>query len=241
MDAERYITFSRNYLPDLFNYVVPVVDGNEIASGVMVNVRGRHFVATAQHCIRHNPRVMRSEVRLEQNRIVQTRALRVIGRGWHDSLDIGYLEVEDAIGPELGWDQLSGKCVVEGAVHIIGYPEVLTQLDMSRKNVSLCVACFGTSVMEQTDEFLKLDYPKEGLKPNDAGELVKSEFPEHPRGFSGGGCFGVSSSTSDSGIEKIEYHLLGVQYEWHKGERWVKVVPIKRWCDLLTEKAFIGE
>ena len=28
---------------------------NQIGSGVLVNMEGRHFVATAAHCIRRNP------------------------------------------------------------------------------------------------------------------------------------------------------------------------------------------
>jgi len=36
-------------------------------------------------------------------------------------------------------------------------------------------------------------------------------------------------------LEIIEYKLLGIQYEWHGGERWVKAVPIKHWVDFVKK------
>jgi hypothetical protein len=53
MDENR--EFYTLHLPQLVNYVVPVIqlkDGKlEIASGVLVRAAEKHFVATSKHCV----------------------------------------------------------------------------------------------------------------------------------------------------------------------------------------------
>ena len=51
------------HFPELYKYVVTIGDHDGsgqpiIGSGVLVNIKGRHFVATAQHCIRNNPAIL---------------------------------------------------------------------------------------------------------------------------------------------------------------------------------------
>jgi len=61
---DEYREFYTLHLPHLISYVVPVLQSKngrvEIGSGVLVNADGRHFVATAKHCIDADVRVIRS-------------------------------------------------------------------------------------------------------------------------------------------------------------------------------------
>ena len=230
-----YAEFSANYLPDLFCYVVPIHIGDDkLGSGVLVNYQGRHIVATAKHCIENKPRVFVPTVRIGSHETVRTRQLRVIRVELHDELDIGYLEIEDPNCHELQTNQLCQKRIMGGMVHVIGYPSVMAFVDWSSMNFSVCGAAFGTTLIEETDEYLKFDYPKQGSKFDPVQKAwMPSLFPESPHGFSGGGCFGVASSIVRR-VQIIEYKLLGIQYAWSEDGRWVKVIPISHLCDLLA-------
>jgi hypothetical protein len=230
-----YAEFAANYLPDLFNYVVPILNGNkELGSGVLVNWQGRHLVATARHCIENKPRVFRPTSRLEQNKNVTTHQLRILRTEWHDTLDIGYLETDDPDAAELGADQLCNDRIADGMAHIVGFPTIMARVDWPNRNISICGGSFSTTLVEETDDFLKFDYPKQGSRYDPAtGGWRPSTFPETPHGFSGGGCFGVVSGAAGS-IRTVAYKLLGIQASWSSDGRWVKVVPIKHLSDLLA-------
>jgi hypothetical protein len=232
-----YWDFRSHYLPDLFNYVVAIVfreDGKDkIGSGVLVNVQGRHFVATAEHCLRENVRVMRPHGRLEEKNIAPARSLLVLRQGRHETLDVGYLEIVDPRCLELNWGQLDTTLIVGGLAHVVGYPKVMNLIDWERRELSVCAAAFGSQMIEATDEYLKFVYPVGGFRWDDkAGQWFPSPFPETPEGFSGGGCFGVEQDDR-RGFTQIRYNLLGIDYSWSWDGRWVKVEPIKQWCDLL--------
>ena len=68
MDTAREIhqEFSELYLKDLINFAVFVQYWTDeevyCASGVLVNVKGRHFVATAEHCVRKSTELGKSVV-----------------------------------------------------------------------------------------------------------------------------------------------------------------------------------
>ncbi len=235
-DLTRYAEFSTNYLPDFFNYVVPILNANgELGSGVLVNCRGRHIVATAKHCIENKPRVFRPTSRIGQNETVSMRQLRILGARLHDMLDIGFLEIEDPDRGEMTADQLREYHITDGMVHIIGYPMVMAQVDWPNSNVEVWCGSFGTTLLKATEEFLKFDYPKVGSKLNPANnEWIPSTFPETPHGFSGGGCFGMTAGAAGH-LQVIEYKLVGIQSSWSEVGRWVKVIPIKHLCDLLAQ------
>jgi hypothetical protein len=121
------------YLPNLINYVVPVIQerknkGAQIGSGVLVGAEGRHFIATAGHCIDAvdaRVRAVRSSKPLRPHPAPNTpsRDLETLDRGWHDTLDLGYLVIADPECPELRWDQLCDRQIAEGLVHFVGYPK----------------------------------------------------------------------------------------------------------------------
>jgi hypothetical protein len=233
-DSQRYDHFIANYLPDLVNYVVPIFNGNnELGSGVVINDHGRHFVVTAKHCIEHQPRVFRPVARVENRKEVGTRQIAVMRTVLHETLDIGYLQLEESSGSELTPSQLCSDRIVDGMVHVIGYPTALAYIDLPNKNASVSCGSFATTLIEEADEYLKLEYPRFGYRPNEAGQWEPSLFPETPKGFSGGGCFGVAFSTTGL-IQTVEYKLLGIQSSWSEDGRWVKVIPIKHFSGLLS-------
>src|SRR5262245_31534967 len=127
MDENR--EFYTLHLPHLISYVVPVVQSKrgdvEVGSGVLVKVGKRHFVATAQHCIEADVRVVRSMAPFLGSSTTGTRELRILDRGSHESLDLGFLEIKDPECAELDWDQLSDERIGGGMVHVVGYPTVL--------------------------------------------------------------------------------------------------------------------
>lgn len=231
------------HLPQLARYVVPVVELRkgkyQLGSGVLVGVGGRHFVATARHCIEGDVRVYRSVSPGQQTGTVATQTIPIIGRGWHDTLDLGYLEIADPGCGELGWDQLCPDRIVDGMAQFIGYPECLVETDPVSyggvTNVSIAPGTFGTTLREETPDRMTFDFPEVGRRYNEAtGEWHDSPFPETPRGFSGGGCFGVV----DPGgiIPQVQYKLLAIEYAWLVSQRVVCAVPIQRWCELMTER-----
>lgn len=239
MDEDR--EFYTVHLPHLVSYVVPVLQstkrGIEVASGVLVNAGGRHFVATAKHCIDANVRVVRSTNPL-QPAGTTCRPLHINGRGWHDTLDLGYLEIADPECAELCWDQLCNDRIASGLVQFVGYPEVLVKPILTSQgkltDVSLAVGTFGTSLKNETDDRMAFDYPKIGMKYDEAtGTWYENPFPNSPRGFSGGACFAVAKPHGL--IRQVQYKLLAIQYAWNERDS-VFAVPVKRWCELLTER-----
>jgi hypothetical protein len=243
MDEDR--AFYTLHLPHLISYVVPVLQSKkgrvEIGSGVLVDASGRHFVATAKHCIDADVRVVCSTNPLKRAGTTSARPLHILGRGWHDTLDLGYLEIADPECAELRWDQLCNDRIVSGMAQFVGYPEVLVEpiqtFPGKLTDVSLAAGTFGTTLKEETDDRMTFAYPEVGTKYDEAtGTWYKSPFPKTPRGFSGGACFGVAKPPGL--ITQVQYKLLAIQYAWNERDS-VFAMPVKRWCELLTEHGLV--
>lgn len=190
---DEYREFYTLHLPHLISYVVPVLQskrGNvEIGSGVLVNANGRHFIATAKHCIDADVRVVRSTNPLQRACTTSARPLHIVKRGWHDTLDLGYLlEIADPGCAEVGWDQLCKDRVVSGMAQFVGYPEVLVEAIQTvpgkLTDVSLAAGTFGTTLKEETDDRMTFDYPKIGAKYEEARERGTKGLSRKPRGDS---------------------------------------------------------
>src|SRR6185437_6525766 len=105
-------------------------DGTEcLGTGVMVGIGGRHLIATAAHCIRRNPRVMRKgNFFLDRHYKMATRPpVKILDRWLHPYLDSGFLEVAEAMGPEMSEGQLHCDPLKKvgdegGQFYIVGYP-----------------------------------------------------------------------------------------------------------------------
>lgn len=228
--------FNNLYLPDLLRFVVAIFSrSGELGSGVLVNVGGRHLVATAAHCIDNHPQVMICTSPVNVHRPVEMRGVRVLDTVRHpnEDIDIGYLEIEDPRSSELGWGQL-GLGAVGSEVHVVGYPTSHAKVDHASQVLTVGQNAFQTGVIEATPEYLKFHYPKQGWSYDAAtGKWVSSPFPATPKGFSGGGCFCVYKHSTGP-LEVVEYRLFGIQSCWLESGRYVKAVPIKQWCDLVV-------
>lgn len=241
-NALDYKEVETRYLPDLYQFIVPIAhvgeDGESIGSGVFINLKGRHFIATAKHCIQQDPRVIHSRFIMLDNeagtqpRFETGRPMQILNRGWHPTLDVGFLEIEEALAPEMTEDQLCFAKLTAGSVFVVGHPVCRIERFRERRELILNRCSFGTRVLEATDDYWKLEYPIAGLRAEN-GEWRGEPFPD-ANGFSGGGCFGISK-TRRAGLEVVEYRLLGIQFSWHKEERWVKVAPIKQWFEVVQQ------
>jgi len=157
---DEYREFCTLHLPHIIGYVVPLLQskkgGVEIGSGVLVNHNGHHFVATAKHCIDADVRAIRNTSTLQRAGSAEARLLNILGRGWHDSLDLGYLEIGDPKCAELGWDQLCNDRIVSGRAQFVGYPEVLIEcaqtLPGKLTDISLAAGTLGTTLSPDYSE-----------------------------------------------------------------------------------------
>ena len=230
--GEMYREHETVHNPELFKYVVMIAHEDEdteaecIGSGVLIGWQGRHLIASAAHCIRRNPRVLRgSDFYLRTDgRMGTSPPVRILTKWLHPTLDIGCLVVDEALGSELSQDQLLCGQVLSGPLHIIGYPACRIETNERLKEKTLVKSVFTTEIMEQNDDSIKLYYPEIGYRVEDERWLPEP-YIEKPNGFSGGGCFGITSQTSE--LRVIGYRLVGIQCSWRESERWVKVVPIK--------------
>jgi Trypsin-like peptidase domain len=224
------------HYPELFKYVMMIAHENEedgsesIGSGVLVGWEGRHLIATAAHCIRRNPRVMREcDFYLRTDgRMGTSPPVRILAKWLHPQLDIGFLEVDEALNAEMGEDQLFCEKVQSGPLHIIGHPTCRIETNEQLKEKTSVKSVFSTEIIEQGDDSVKLHYPVIGYRV-EGEQWVSRPFIETPHGFSGGGCFGITSQSAE--LRTIGYKLVGIQSSWHRGERWVEVVPIRHWVE----------
>ena len=235
------------HYPLLYRQVVMIVHEHEdtgapqqIGAGVLANVEGRHFVASAAHCIRRNPRVIR-EAQWNQNTnalLPQQEAVIVQG-GTHKLLDIGFLEVATAIGPEISEEQLyfnPGLALQpDWSLHVIGYPFKTIAKSESLQMTTMRKKSFISNMAEQTDTYIKIHYPKVGYRLENE-EWVEAPFVETPHGYSGGGCFVISEQPGEVAV--LGHKLIGIQSSWNQKKRTVTVIPIRPWYDIV--KAYLA-
>jgi hypothetical protein len=239
--ALEYADFEKKHLPNLYKFVIAIAHEDEhgkesLGSGVLINLNDRHFIATARHCIERNPRLIHDSFvmlgdRDRKNLRFQTdRSIPILKKDWHPRLDVGFLEIARTPGAAMTRDQLCFGKPVSGLLHVIGHPTSKLEWSDDKGELILNRCSFGTKKREIDDDLLKLEYPREGLRLDNGQWLKGQEFPD-PKGFSGGGCFGVTKSFR-ADLQIIEYSLLGIQYAWNTVDA-VKVVPIRRWFDLV--------
>jgi hypothetical protein len=235
------------HYPNIFPFNILIAHENVdtgaecLGTGVIIVLGGHHLIATAAHCIKRNPRIMReSNFFMDKQSTMRSEPpVRILGQWLHPSLDIGLLEVGEALGPEMREDQLytgnDAAALRAGMLSVVGHPLCRTEVDEARKEITLVKSVFGSSIDDMTDDSLILGYPKTGFRM-EGGKWIEEPFIATPHGFSGGGCFGVNASGE---VPTIFYKLVGIQSSWHAGERWVKVVPIRHWLD--GAKSYLGQ
>jgi hypothetical protein len=91
----------------------------------------------------------------------------------------------------------------------------------------------ATTIVARSPTELTLDYPPDGIAYfQDRNEWAKERFPRSPKGFSGGGIFGIMK-TKKGDLDIVQYWLVGIQYCWNSQKRCVKAVPMRHWCELV--------
>jgi hypothetical protein len=239
MDESR--EFNEFHLPHLLRYVVPILwNPLNAGSGVLVQIQGRHFVASAAHCITSGPLVQICPAPVSLSSPVETKTLRPIQAGWYDDVDIGYLEIEDPGCEAVGQNQLSySPELLTGLVHVVGYPAANAKLDLKTREALFGITTFSTSIIEATASHLKLNYPVQGSSYDaQTGSWIPCQFPKTPHGFSGGGVF-VVTKMRVGGLEVVQYKLVGIQSCWLESERYVQAIPIDWWCNLLKSRGVV--
>ena len=235
--------FNDLHLPHLLRYVVPILwNPMNMGSGVLVDVEGRHFVVSAAHCIQSNPLIQICPVPANLHTPVEMRTLRPKLSAWKNhQVDIGYVEIDDPGCQALGWDQLSyAPELLTGQVHVVGYPQANVQLDLTNREVTFALNMFSTGIIDATPDHLKLRYPVHGSNYDAAsGTWIPCQFPETPKGYSGGGVFVVTKARV-GGLELVEYKLIAIQNCWQKSERYVQATPIQWVCDLMKSNGIVS-
>jgi hypothetical protein len=235
------------HYPELYRRVVMIVHEHEdtgtphqIGSGVLVNVEGRHFVATAAHCIRRNPCVIREgQWNPNTSAPLPQRSAVIIRAGTHKLLDIGFLEVATVLGPEIGEEQLyfnQGLALQpHWSLHVIGYPVKTIAKSEPLQMMTMRKKAFVSNMAEQADTYIKIYYPEVGYRL-ESGQWVETRFVETPHGFSGGGCFIISERPGEVAV--LGHKLIGIQSCWYRESRLVEVIPIKPWYNMV--KAYLA-
>lgn len=234
--------FNDHHLPHLLRYVVPILwNPLELGSGVLLTIQGRHFVASAAHCIQSNPLIQIMPTSPNLLASVETKTLRPIRSGWHEDYDIGWVEIVDPACESVGWEQMFySPDLFTGQVHVLGYPNSELRIDIQKKESLFGLCTFSTGVIEAMPDYLKLHYPVTGSKYDEAlGAWSPCAFPTTPKGFSGGGVFAVTKSVVGA-LEVYQYKLVAIQSCWLERERYVKAIPITWLCDLLKSQAGIN-
>jgi hypothetical protein len=245
--AEYDLTFEM-----VFHYTIPLLtpkDGDiEAGSGVLVQIGGRVFIATAEHCM------------TEQAVIVdekgfsfppQSAVVTVLNRGADPTIDIGFLELKDDErlaevckgDPDVKsksfcpLNQLSlAEVPMGGMLHIVGYPVESRIVDARTRTIELRKRGFGTQFQEQEDGYLLFPFPKKEKWFHQVGvtDFEPSMFIDKPKGFSGGGLWAFQKAPEGSLFSPLEHiKLMGIQCARFKERRIVKCVPIRRWLELV--------
>jgi hypothetical protein len=225
---DEHKEFNDHHLPHLLRYVVPIMwNPMNLGSGVLVNIGGRHFAASAAHCIQQRPVVMIAPAPVSVNNPVELKPLFAKFSTFHNKVDIGYVEIDDPGCEALTLDNISyAPELLTGQVHVVGYPATETNKDDAKREILLGVNLFSTTIIEATSDHLRMHYPKKGTRYDAAtGTWNPAEFPRTPHGFSGGGTFVITKKLV-GGIEIIEYKLVAIQSCWMESERYVEAVPV---------------
>jgi hypothetical protein len=229
--------------PIVFSYTILLIRPDrkynppfEAGAGVYVQIGGRHFIATAAHCMKEKV-LIANEKGFE---FPSKRTVTILNRGTDEDIDIGFLEIKPdeqftALGRSFcSIDQIAlSDLMADDMHHIVGYPVghwkqkgVLTEL----------VKCgFGSQFQEKEGEYLIFPFPKKEDWFRPVGDsFEKSTFIETPNGFSGGGLWAFTRvPEGELFVPAKHIKLRGIQSAWWIERRLLKCVPIQRWLELI--------
>jgi hypothetical protein len=223
-------------------YTVPIKEkadshDDQVGGGVLIDVGGTLLVASAAHCIKDRPAVLETDFSIPTES-----KIRIVRRGIHPTLDIGFMELQrnEAIPILNRGECLLGMICLEplptnGMVHIVGFPAVARKLQNQR--LTIVRKSFGTQFIRAHGEHCFFSYPEMGWTWDEGkNDFVQAPFDKTPHGYSGGGCWGfVQSKRGELFTPNKHIRLYAIQSAWDRNERHVKCVPIASWLTLVSE------
>jgi hypothetical protein len=249
---------------DLYSHsLIYVTEWNgqlETASGVVVEICSRLFLATASHTIRPNAgrRVQFVSKRpgldglrvpiIAQNKLDQ------------DYIDVGVLELArsdsfDQLGVEplplvRVSDMTNGDAT--SPARVLGYPD--EWIKPTRTSAGMQMGCLAQSLgsfvvapehwkaveketnYPQIDRDIVLSFDRNSDYIDYTPELGLAKAPPNPRGMSGGGIWQPPERLRDGEIWHPERsHLIGIQYDWPTWGRFLRAVQIIHWLKLVAD------
>jgi hypothetical protein len=225
----------------VFTYTVPIKKNadshdDEIGSGVLIDFGGTLLVASAAHCIKDEPTVLENDFSIPTER-----EIKILRRGIHPSLDIGFMELQRNKASAIlnrGECSLESFCLEplpdKGMVHMVGFPDDARQFD--KRSLTIVRKGFGTELMRPEGEHFFFSYPEMGWTWDwDNNGYVQAPFDETPCGYSGSGCWGfVQPKLGELFTPEKHIRLYAIQCAWKRDERYVKCVPIASWLTLVS-------
>jgi hypothetical protein len=227
-----------------------------LASGTLVSIGDRLFIATASHTVLESPSVETWVLSNEPQHSTAPHA-PILNRGKYpkDDPDVGFLE----LGANAAVEYLKKEaCPIERlAVRGIGRPlrsvllvgnpgELVKQKEHIEPSsprpglalVPLIIAYYTVPLMESewpivgnpdSSKDIFLDYPKTPGQQMETGEAM---LLPNPKGMSGGGLWGQGFET-DEVWSNASARLIGIQSSWHSGLRYARCVQIIHWLRLI--------
>jgi len=165
-------------------------DGSlSMGSGVLIEVAHRIFVATAYHCIEHDPVIAVEGMAFKEGELPSPH-VRILNKGGEPGLDIGFLELETGKrivteGTHIACH--SSQCQlyptpVGQIVHVTGWPAYDRVMQPGLMDSGLCV--YATDVQAMDDDNLYFEFSKEIIQydPATKSEVLKER--QSPHGYS---------------------------------------------------------
>lgn len=234
--------------------------GIETASGVIVTIEGRLFLATAAHTLRPS-----ANRRLQfVSKQVGVGALRVPILKQHkldqDVIDVGVLELADSSElRQLRVEPLPLSRVADmrngdssSPARILGYPA--EWIKTVKTTAGVRTGCLAQSLGSfpvnpahwpaisqetnnpETDRDIVLHFDRNSEFFDYTPELRLPKMPPDPHGMSGGGIWQPRAHLRDGEIWHPERsHLIGIQYDWPTFGRFLRGVQIIHWLRLVAD------
>ncbi len=235
----------------LYKHTVVFLDREDeyhLASGTLVQIENRLFIATAAHAVHPSPSgrlwLVGRHMKQESKGFPGFIAWGKSADGWPD---VGYLELDASVAiPYLGIEPCSLRSLEDvgvgregrGAV-ILGAPS--QELKLAR--VTLESGSIGGIIRSQCDAFFNVPLmPREwpvvrdcDPLPNDRVDMFfewSEDFPDAP-GLSGGGIwdqgFDINQMWSPESAK-----LIAIQSSWKKDQNYIWAVQIHHWIRLIA-------
>jgi hypothetical protein len=227
-----------------------------LASGTLVSIGDRLFIATASHTVPEDPGTEIWVLSYEPRHSTDTHA-PILNRGRcpKDDPDVGFLE----LGTGAAVDYLKKEvCPIERlairgiggplrAVLLVGSPgeyikpkqhiepgtshpqPALVPLMITYYTIPMMESEWPSSENPDPEKDIFLDYPS---TPGEQMETGEAMLLPKPHGMSGGGLWDQGFETSEIWTN-ASVKLIGIQSSWHPGLRYVRCVQIIHWLRLI--------